>query len=593
MRTCEELRAMGDSRMTGKKDSKSLHRRIQMINLACFLLCAAICFSAGISTYSVYSNELMQRQKNASELLFSLMRMSMNDVVKFSRQAISSEALQNALSQIAATEGEQQAKARASLQNAVTFSIGVLPAYVRSVMVRDVYGSDVYYSGLPYDRFVTDAVNGMIAETDDSGNPFWHGLTQNGSSYLIMTRTVREAKNLSLRTIGYIAVVIDIRSMVRSINSEVQQEADEMAFWLDDQCLYRGTLCPDDPGGNDLTREKWQVIERGGKKYFVTHVPFLQDRVRVIKYIDYGLIYRTLRQSAGIIFAGMSAAFLLAALLSRKLINVVFKRLDKLTEAVKDAEKGNYRVQVDGGLLSVNDEAGVLAWHFQSLMAQIDELINQKLKRQLSEVQAQNQMLQAQIRPHFLYNTLETVHAMAVRSGNDPIARIVVSLSRLVRASYRGDALVSLQEEVGFVREYLTIYRIRFGSRLDAQINYDDEDDQIFLPRMTLQPLIENSVQYGVMKKTEKGLIRLKVFRRKNRIVISLFDNGVGFTQEQIDYYEHLSMENTREIHGLANVLLRLRFAFGESVRVRIHSHPGQWSNICIAFDEREGGKRA
>ncbi|MBR5109664.1 MAG: histidine kinase [Clostridia bacterium] len=581
---------------TEKKDSRSLHRRIQAINLACFLICAAICFLAGVSTYSVYSNELMQRQKNASELLFSLMRMSMNDVVKFSRQAISSEALQNALSQIAATEGEQQAKARASLQNAVTFSIGVLPAHVRSVMVRDVYGSDVYYSGLTYDRSITEAVNRMITETDASGDPFWHGWTQNGNSYLIMTRTVREAKNLSLRTIGHIAVVIDIRSMVRSINSEVQQEADDMAFWLDNQCLYRGALCPDDPGADDLTQENWQVVGREGKKYFVTYVPFLQGRIRVIKYIDYGMIYQTLWRSAGAIFAGMSAAFILAALLSRKLINIVFNRLDKLTEAVKDAEKGNYRVQVDSGLLAVNDEAGVLARHFQSLMEQMDELINQKLRRQLSEVQAQNQMLQAQIRPHFLYNTLETVHAMAVRSGNDPIARIVVSLSRLVRASYRGDALVSLQEEAGFVREYLTIYRIRFGSRLDAQISYDPEDDRIFLPRMTLQPLIENSVQYGVMKKTEKGLIRLGVYRRKNRVVISLFDNGIGFSKEQIDYYEHLSTENVREIHGLANVLLRLRFAFGQNVDVRIRSHPGQWSNISIAFNgiaESEGGQHA
>ena len=573
------------------RQSRSLHRRIQLINLVCFLICAVICFSAGISTYSVYSSEMTQRQKNASELFFPLMKLSMDDVVKFSRQAISSEALQAALSQIAATEGEEQAKARTSLQSAVTFSIGELPSYVRSVMVRDVYGGDCYYSGLSYDRAIMDAMNQMIDATDASGNPFWHGLSRNGNSYLIMTRTIREAKNLSLRMLGSLVVMVDIRAMVRSISSEVEQEADETAVWLDDECLYRGALCPEDPDGADLLREKWQVIRREGKRYFVTPVSFLQGRIHVIKYIDYDLIYRTLRRSAEITIVGLIAAFLVAALLSMKLINVVFKRLDKLTEAVKDAEAGNYRVQVDGGLLAVNDEAGVLARHFQSLMEQIDDLINQKLKRQLSEVQAQNQMLQAQIRPHFLYNTLETVHAMAARNGNDAIARIVVSLSRLVRASYRGDALVSLQEEIGFVREYLTIYRIRFGNRLDAQINYDAEDEQIFLPRMTLQPMIENSVQYGVMKKAEKGLIRLGVYRRKNKIVISLFDNGVGFTKEQIEYYEHLTMDSVREIHGLANVLLRLRFAFGENVRVRIHSRPGQWSNLCISFDGTREGK--
>ena len=572
--------------MTRKRESQSLHRRIQLINLACFLICTAICLAAGISTYLVYSNELMQKQKNASELFFSLTEMSMNNVIKFSRQAISNEALQTALSQIASTEGEPQAKARASLQNAVTFSIGELPSFVRSVMVRDVYGSDFYYNGLPYSSTIIGAVNNMIGETDTSGNVFWHGLTQNGNTYLIMSRAIREAKNLSLQPLGYIVIVIDIRSMIRSISTEIQQEADETAFWLDDQCLYRGALCPDDPEGTDLLQETWQVIRREGKKYFVTYVPFLQGRIHVIKYIEYDLVYGTLWRSAKVIFTGMIIAFVISAFVSMKLINVVFKRLDKLTEAVKTAETGNYRVQVDSGLLKVNDEAGVLARHFQSLMEQIDDLINQKLRRQLAEVQAQNQMLQAQIRPHFLYNTLETVHAMAVRSGDDKIARIVISLSRLVRASYRGDALVPLQEEIGFVQEYLTIYRIRFGDRLAAQITYDAEDDRIFLPRMTLQPMIENSVQYGIMKKTDKGVIRLGVYRRENRVVISLFDNGIGFNREQIEYYENLTMDNVREIHGLANVLLRLRFAFGESVQVHIHSNPGQWSNVCIEFIE-------
>ncbi|MBQ7486429.1 MAG: histidine kinase, partial [Clostridia bacterium] len=451
------------------------------------------------------------------------------------------------------------------------------------------YGSDFYYNGLPYNNALIDAVNDMIDETDTTGNAFWHGLTQNGNSYLIMTRTIREAKNLSLRPLGHIVVVVDSRSMIRSISSEIQQEADETAFWLDDQCLYRGALCPDDPEGNDLMQETWQVIRREGRNYFVTYVPFLQDRIRVIKYIEYEKVYGPLWRSAKVIFSVMIAAFILSALISMKLINVVFKRLDKLTEAVKTAEAGNYRVQVDSGLLRVNDEAGVLARHFQSLMEQIDDLINQKLRRQLSEVQAQNQMLQAQIRPHFLYNTLETVHAMAVRSGNDKIARIVISLSRLVRASYRGDALVPLQEEIGFVQEYLTIYRIRFGDRLTARITYDAEDNTIFLPRMTLQPMIENSVQYGIMKKTENGLISLGVYRRGNRIVISLFDNGTGFQKEQIEYYEHLSIDNVTDVHGLANVLLRLRFAFGESAQVHIHSRPGKWSNICISFIENTG----
>ena len=165
-----------------------------------------------------------------------------------------------------------------------------------------------FYSGLPLEQTIMEQMNAMIEATDDTGTPFWHGLTLDDHNYLIMTRTVREAKNLNLQTLGCIVAVVDIRAMIRSISSSAQQEAEEMAFWLDDQCLYRGTLCPQDGQEPELFQEKWQVMEQNGKKYFVTSVPFLQNRVRVINYIDYDLIYRALQASSLSILFGMLAA---------------------------------------------------------------------------------------------------------------------------------------------------------------------------------------------------------------------------------------------------------------------------------------------
>ena len=145
-----------------EKRSVNLHWRIQLINLVCFLVCTAIGVSAGFSLYTTYNNELMSRQKRTTEIYCVLMEKCMNDVVKVSRQAISSEALQTALARIEASTGEEQAKARTSLQNAITFSIGELPSFVRSVMIRDVYGNDCFYSGLPLEQTIMEQMNAMI-----------------------------------------------------------------------------------------------------------------------------------------------------------------------------------------------------------------------------------------------------------------------------------------------------------------------------------------------------------------------------------------------------------------------------------------------
>lgn len=221
-------------------------------------------------------------------------------------------------------------------------------------------------------------------------------------------------------------------------------------------------------------------------------------------------------------------------------------------------------------------------------MRQIDVLVNQRLRRQLYAASAQNRMLQAQIRPHFLYNTLETIHAMAMAGGNEKISRISMSLSRLVRASFRGSAYVSLDEEIAFVQEYLTIYRIRFGERFCAVIDCEDEDgDRILLPQMTLQPLVENSVRYGLMRKQGRGIIRLKIRHRGGRLRISLYDNGTGFPQQVIERYERMNLADELEIHGYGNVLCRLRFTYGDEAVVKVRSREGAWTNLFISIPDK------
>ena len=157
---------------------------------------------------------------------------------------------------------------------------------------------------------------------------------------------------------------------------------------------------------------------------------------------------------------------------------------------MREAPADDYHVALPQEVLQAGDEVGILAVQFQNLMDRIDHLIHKELQEELMATRARCRMLQAQIHPHFLYNTLETIYALAERDGNREVGRITMSLSRLVRASFRDSMYTTLENEITLVREYLSIYRIRFGARLSAVIQYDPDDDGATLPRMTLQPLV-------------------------------------------------------------------------------------------------------
>ena len=127
---------------------------------------------------------------------------------------------------------------------------------------------------------------------------------------------------------------------------------------------------------------------------------------------------------------------------------VFFRHLDTLTEEMKSAPEGDYRVVLAPEILNADDEVGILAKQFQHLMDRIDNLIHRELQGKLQAAQARCRMLQAQIHPPFLYNTLETIYALSERDGNREVSRITMSLSRLTRAAFRDSMYASLEQEI-------------------------------------------------------------------------------------------------------------------------------------------------
>lgn len=203
--------------------------------------------------------------------------------------------------------------------------------------------------------------------------------------------------------------------------------------------------------------------------------------------------------------------------------------------------------------------------------------------------------LQYQINPHFLYNTLDSIRSRALSDGQMEIARMTEILSRFFRYCINSsDTLVTVQEELEHIRDYYYIQKYRFEEKLDMQIELEDEETAaLYLPKMTLQPVVENAMVHGLEKVDHKGEIRLLIYRTQRKLVIVVSDNGAGMSREELIrlnekmdnlYYEAGSRKGSRNGVALNNTNVRLKMIFGEESGIHYRSMQGEGTEAMITL---------
>lgn len=203
--------------------------------------------------------------------------------------------------------------------------------------------------------------------------------------------------------------------------------------------------------------------------------------------------------------------------------------------------------------------------------------------------------LQNQINPHFLYNTLDSIRGRALMDGQAEIARMTEILARFFRYCIgNSDDLVKVREELDHIRDYYYIQKYRFEDRFEIVFEVEDEElYELYLPKMTIQPLVENAMIHGLEKIEKKGLIRLRLFKTQKKLVILISDNGSGMKQEKLlDLNERLQsgtydVGRKRGAHNgiaLSNVNMRLKITFGDASGIRYHSMEGEGTDAMITL---------
>lgn len=238
------------------------------------------------------------------------------------------------------------------------------------------------------------------------------------------------------------------------------------------------------------------------------------------------------------------------------------------------------------------EELSPLAINMNKMAAQIDLLIKKNIEEQKNFQKAEMKALQAQITPHFLYNTFDTIIWLAEEEKTDDVVKITKAFSDFLRISLsRGHEWITVEQELDHIRNYLTIQKIRYADILNYEIQINEKLSDSKIIKLVLQPLVENAIYHGIKNKRGRGHIWVNIdFKEKNQdtILISVKDDGAGFTQERLNQVQHelnnnIDSETLSSVYGLYNVNKKLKLYYGDKTEgLKIESEQNKGCTISF-----------
>ena len=280
--------------------------------------------------------------------------------------------------------------------------------------------------------------------------------------------------------------------------------------------------------------------------------------------------------------------FILSVFFSILCTGTVTAPIQKLVEKMKSASAGKLNISAS---YSSNDELAVLYNQFNLMMQKIQTLLNDIYEEQNAKQKMEVRLLQSQINPHFLYNTLDSIMWMIEAEQYDDAVSMVQALGRLFRISLsKGKNIITVGDELQHARSYLDIQKYRYKNKFVSCFEIEEGIEKYKTIKLIIQPLIENAIYYGMEYMDGDGEITIRAYTRRSDLFIEVEDNGLGMPEEQV---ERLLTDDTRIRSkgsgiGLRNVHQRIQLYFGKAYGLKIISEPDQGTIVRIHLPKTE-----
>lgn len=417
-------------------------------------------------------------------------------------------------------------------------------------------------------------------------------LPMEGDSHLVAIRLIRSYNSnlrLDLETLGVLVIRLRIGQIVQNAALGTELANGELHISSDNGLVY---------SGNDslVTRENffrnpvatgYEIRNENGHKIFVSQMKSGYTGWTYSSIIPFDAIFERIVWMKNFLIIVFSVSILIIILLAFRVAQGITGPIEELIGRMKQVQKGDFTTAGIADLTVGNslnkDEIGQLHRNFRVMIQQIDELIHENYAKQLTIKEAQFKALQAQINPHFLYNTLESINWEAKMGGQVQISRMVESLGFLLRSSIsQKESIVTIGQELDIIRHYLTIQQTRFEERLV----YTQEVPQQFhtcpIPKLILQPLVENAIHHALELMVEPCHISIRAVKETNGLLLMVEDDGPGMIPEILERVRRGEVQSKGNGIGLANIRERIVLAFGERYGLDIESAPNRGTRILL-----------
>jgi two-component system sensor histidine kinase YesM len=282
----------------------------------------------------------------------------------------------------------------------------------------------------------------------------------------------------------------------------------------------------------------------------------------------------------------MAFAILFSVLAAVSLSRSIYIPIKKLHDVTTTITRNDLQALVTSDNV---DEITELGLSFNIMIGRIRELLDSKIKEQENLKKAELRALQAQINPHFLYNTLDTIIWMAQSNKTDQVIEIVSALSKFFRISLsKGNDWITIGEEIERTRSYLTIQRMRYRDIMDFTIEAEEGVANYTILKLILQPLVENALYHGIKNKRQGGTIKLRAkMRNENEVLLEVEDDGIGFTPDKLTQLQAELADDSGDIRlesgfGIGNVNKRIRLYYGKQFGVTVKSEYN--TGTCVSL---------
>ncbi|MCI8692489.1 MAG: sensor histidine kinase [Lachnospiraceae bacterium] len=421
-----------------------------------------------------------------------------------------------------------------------------------------------------------------------NGRPIWVLLDGNGrdGGQAAIARELWSPDDYS-RTVGILTIITERRSLEEMLQNAYEGQAlyletaegELLAANLPEEALPRLSISQRNVDDREFSRvsvEGGSCYARssridGSNVYLVSVIP--------LEAVQQGM--NVLNGNMGFLFLGISLAVVMVMGTMAKSIT---GRLKLLKEQMLQIREGNICKMEEG---HSRDEIGQLIGNYNVMVDRVDVLLKEQYTLGQEKVEAELMALQSQINPHFLYNTLDMINWMSQKKESENIRSVVQAMSRFYRLTLsKGRDIVSIRDEVELCEAYMEIQKRRYKGRICYEVEVDEDILNCLIPKITLQPFLENAIIHGINEKSDgRGMILLNGWMEDGRVTLSVTDDGEGMTQED----RQKSHQGSH--YGLKNIEHRLELFFGESIPVQTESSPGIGTCVIINIPVRTEGE--